>query len=137
MTDATHNEEHPEHESTGSLIARLARGLPELIRKEMHLLRAEISEKTNQAFTAVGLIVGGLVFALVALNVLAAALVAAIAAAGVAETWSAVIVGGGIGLLAFLLAMKGVRDLKASRLMPERTVRQAEQDAKLAKETLR
>jgi hypothetical protein len=125
------------HESTAALIGRLVESIPDLFRKEGLLFRAEMDEKVSQATTAVGIIVGGTVIALTALNVLAAALTAAIAEAGISPAWSAVIVGGVLALIALAMIGKGTRDLKASRLAPNRTARSLGRDAAVAKEATR
>lgn len=125
------------NKSAGSLLGDLARQIPELFRNELKLFRAEIGEKTNQAFGAVGMIVAAVVVGLVALNVLAAALVAAIANAGVSAGWAAVIVGGAFAIIALILVMKGVSDLKAANLAPSKTVRAVSRDAHTAKEKTR
>lgn len=130
---------HPDarHESTATLIGRLVESIPDLFRKEGLLLRAEMDEKASQATTAIGVIVGGAVIALTALNVLAAALTAAIAEAGIPPAWSAVIVGGVLALIALAMIGKGTRDLKASRLAPNRTARSLGRDAAVAREAMR
>lgn len=120
--------------SAASLLGDLARQIPDLFRKESQLLRTELSEKTNQAFAAVGMIVGGIVLALTALNVLSAALVAALAEAGIEPGWAALIVGGALALIALALVSKGRNDLKASSLAPERTMHSVRKDAEVAKQ---
>lgn len=122
--------------SAASLLGDLAHQIPELFRKELQLFRAEIGEKTNQAFAAIGMIVGGLVIALTALNVLAAALVAALEEAGLAAGWAALIVGVGLAIVAYLLARKGADDLKATNLAPNKTARAVSKDAQMAKEKI-
>ena len=52
-----------------------------LLRGEFDLFRAEMDQNVKHAFTAIGMIVAGIVVMLVALNVLASALVAAITGA--------------------------------------------------------
>lgn len=120
--------------SATSLLGDLAHQIPELFRKELKLFRAEIGEKTSQVFAAVGMLAGAIVIALVALNVLAAALVSAIAELGIEPGWAALIVGGGLAIIAFALTAKGVNDLKASNLAPDRTVDAVKSDARMAKE---
>ena len=119
--------------SAAALLGDLVSQVTELVRKEIMLLRAELSEKTSQAFTACGLIVAAVVLALTALNVLAAALVVALENLGIPGGWSAVIVGVILAAIAWILASKGISDLKASNLAPERTARQATRDAELVK----
>lgn len=123
-----------EKKSAPSLLGDLAQQIPDLFRKELQLLRAEVGEKANQAGRAVGMIIGAIVIALVALNVLAAALVAAIENAGLAPGWAALIVGVILAAIAFVLAGKGANDLQASNLKPQRTVDAVAKDAQMAKE---
>ena len=122
--------------STPALMGDLLGHLTELLRKEIQLLRAEMSDKTTQAVVAAGTILAAGVIALTALNVLAAALVAALAKAGIPGAWSAVIVGGGLALVALVLGNRGIHALKASSLAPERTARAAARDASMIKEKI-
>ena len=107
-----------------------------LVGKEIQLFRAEMSDKTTQAMVAAGSILAAAVVAIAALNVLAAALVVALTEAGVPAPWSAVIVGGGLAIVAFLMAKKGIDNLKAGRLAPERTTRAAARDVSMVKEKI-
>ena len=98
------------------------------------LARAEISENLSRAIVAVGLIAGAAIIALVALNVLAAALVAGLTELGLDAGWAALIVGAVLGLLAYLLILKGINDLKLSSLAPTRTARNLRRDAAAVKD---
>lgn len=122
--------------SAPQLMGDLVNRVTELFRKEMLLLRAELSEKSTEAATALGMIVGGAVIAIAALNVLAAALVVAIENLGVSAGLSALIVGVAFGALAFFLVSKGADELKVSRLAPERAARAASRDAEMLKEKI-
>ncbi|SOE08532.1 putative superfamily III holin-X [Hoeflea halophila] len=106
-----------------------------LIRGEVDLARAEISENLKAAATAVGLIVGGVVIALTSLNVLAAALVAALTDAGMASGWAALLVGVGFALIAFALTYKGLNDLKPASIAPTRAGRNLRRDVDAVKES--
>ena len=72
----------PEDRSTPALMGDLIESVTQLVRKEIQLFRAEMGEKATQAMVAAGSILAAGVIALTALNVLAAALVAALAKAG-------------------------------------------------------
>jgi hypothetical protein len=122
--------------SAPALVGDLIGNVSELFRKEIQLLRAELNEKSTQAMVAIGSIAAGLVVALTALNVLAAALVVALERAGIPATWSALIVGGGLAIIAFFLVRGGMAALKASSLAPDRTARALSRDAAMAKEQL-
>ena len=71
----------PQERSTPGLMADLLEQVTQLIRKEVQLFRAEMSDKATQAMVAAGSILAAAVIAITALNVLAAALVAALAKA--------------------------------------------------------
>jgi hypothetical protein len=122
--------------SAPNLVGDLFGNVSDLVRKEIQLLRAEMSEKATQAVTAVGMIVSGVVIVLVALIVLSMALVAALANAGLGAGWAALLVGVAYTILAFILIGKGVKDLKASNLAPERTADSLAKDASMVKETM-
>lgn len=126
-----------EQRSTATLLTDIVNQISELFRKELQLFRAELDEKTNQAFAAIGSIVAGLVLALVALNALAAALIAGIAALGISEGWSALIVGVVIAVVAYVLVSSGTKNLKAARLAPNRTAESLRKDAEVARESTR
>lgn len=105
-----------------------------LIREEVRLARAELTESATQAAIAVGLLVGAVVASLVSLNVLAAALVAGLTELGIAGGWAALIVGVSLAIAAYAMAQKGVSDLKASNLAPTRALDSVKRDAKAVKE---
>lgn len=120
---------------TTNLVSNIIGHVTTLVRKEMELARAELGENLNGAMTAVGVIVAGVVFILVGLNVIAAALVAALTAAGMHPFWSAVIVGG-VALIAALIMIKGgMSKLKASSLAPTRTTENVRRDVSAIRET--
>ena len=123
--------------SLGELIADLPRHLSALIRKEFDLLRAEMSEKAAQLrASAIALGVSAVV-ALVALNMLAGALVAALVAWGVPPGWAALIVGGVLLLIALVLLRSGLAGLRAGSLVPERSIDAARKSAAALKEDIR
>jgi hypothetical protein len=122
--------------SAPALVGDLVGHISELVRKEVQLLRAELNEKSTQVMTALGSIAAGLVVALTALNVLAAAIVVALERAGIPGSWSALIVGGVLAVVAFFLVRGGMAALKASNLAPDRTARALSRDAAMAKEQL-
>ena len=105
-----------------------------LVRNEVDLARAEINENVNNAGAAIGLIIGALVVALTALNVLSAALVAALTEAGIPGGWSALIVGVVFAIIAYVMLKKGKDNLKLSSLAPSRTAQNVKRDARAVKE---
>lgn len=121
--------------SAAHIVSEALNNISSLIRNEIALARAEVSQNVNRAAVALGLIVGAVVIALVALNVLAAALVAGLTEAGIDAGWSALIVGVAFGVIAFAMAAKGTNDLKLSSLAPTRTAENVKRDAQTLKET--
>ena len=126
----------PQERSTPTLMADLLDQVTQLLRKEVQLFRAEMSKKATQAMVAAGGILAAAVVAITALNVLAAALVAGLTNAGIPAPWSAVIVGAGLAIIAFLMAKKGIDNLKTGSLAPERTTRAAVRDVSMVKEKI-
>lgn len=122
------------NKSAGDLLSDALSNISSMVRNEVGLARAEVSENVSRAGVAIGLIAGAIVIALVALNVLAAALVAALTEAGLDAGWSALIVGVVLAVIAFVLIGKGVNDLKLSSLAPTRTVKNVKRDAEAVKE---
>jgi hypothetical protein len=124
----------PAKKSTTDMLGDALSHVSALVRKEVDLARAEVSENLNKAAVAIGLIVGAVIVALTALNVLSAALVAAITDAGLDAGWSALIVGAVFGIIAFVMVGKGINDLKLSSLAPSRTAKNVKRDAYAVKD---
>ncbi|MDO5757918.1 MAG: phage holin family protein [Rhodobacterales bacterium] len=124
----------PTRKTTSDMLSDALTHVSSLVRKEVDLARAEISENLNRAAVALGMIVGAVIVALTALNVLSAALVAALTEAGLEAGWSALIVGVVFAVIAFVMAGKGVNDLKLSSLAPSRTAQNVKRDANAVKD---
>ena len=149
MSDATDPRVSVTHDtrSVPQLLSDLARELTTLFRKEGQLIRAELSEKTSQLAVGLGEAAAGAICLLVSLNVLAAALVVAIARIGAEQAdpaiqdtgigvgWASLIVGVLLAAIGAFLLKKGASNM--SNLTPERTVNQVSQDANLVKEQVR
>jgi hypothetical protein len=121
---------------TSTLVGEALNQVTRLVRGEIDLFRAELDQNAKSAGAAVGLIAGGLVVMLVALNVLASALVVAITELGLAPGWAALIVGVGLALIAAIMAKSGTSKLKLTSLAPTRTARNVRRDGEAAKEAL-
>ena len=122
--------------TTSALLTQVLSHLSNLVRKEFDLARAEVQQNAKKAAGGVGLLVGAVVIALVALNVLAAALVAALTEMGLAAGWSALIVGGALALIAVLFAVIGAKALSATSLAPTRTVQNVKRDTIAVREAV-
>lgn len=125
-----------ESKSIPDLLSDLLRETTELFRTEGQLIRSEISDKIRQVMIGGGSVAAGAICLLVALNVLAAAVVAALSEIMDAG-WAALIVGVVIAIIGVALLMKGKRDLEPANLTPDRTANQLRQDGKLVKEQAR
>ena len=133
--------------SVPQLLSDLARELTTLFKKEGQLLRAELSEKASKVGVGVGEVAAGAICLLVALNVLAAALVVAIArigadqadpaiqSSGIGVGWASLIVGVLLAIIGAVLVRRGTSQM--SDLTPERSVNQVSQDAALVKDQVR
>jgi uncharacterized membrane protein YjjP (DUF1212 family) len=125
-----------EDRSLKGLVTDLGSNIAVLFRKEIQLARAETAEKVAQIGTAIASVAAGGILALAALLVLLQALVVAIAEAGVPPAVAALIVGAVVAIVAYVLVHKGLRDLSAGNLAPNRTVDSLKRDARVAKEQL-
>jgi hypothetical protein len=130
MTDQTHTGT----KSAAGLLSDAIAHMSSLVRKEVDLARAEVSENATRAGAALGFLAGGLVIALVALNVLAAALVAGLAEWGLEPGWASLIVGLVLAAIALAMALKAKNDLKLTSIAPTRTVKNVQRDAQALKE---
>ncbi len=127
----------PSRRSLPQLFTDVLEQFTTLLRAEIKLARAELSDKVSGAAIAIGLIVGGAVLLIPALVILLQAAVAGLNETGLAPYWSALIVGGAALLIGIILALIGVNRLKAERLVPSRTVEQLRRDAALARDEAR
>ena len=125
-----------EPKPTTSVIGDILSHLSNLVRKEVDLAKSEVRQNLGRAGTAIGLLVGAVVLILVALNVLAAAAVAAMAEAGMNGGLAALIVGVVLLVIAAIMAFKGKSDLSAKSLAPTRTAENLRRDATALKEQI-
>lgn len=124
----------PEVRSIGELLRDLASDSASLVQQEFALARAEAEAKLHQMImAAIELLVGALV-AFAALIILLDAGVYSLTEAGLQRWLAALIVGGVVAVIGFLLVRKGQKDLAATRLAPERTAANLRKDLDLVKE---
>ncbi|HLK80414.1 MAG TPA: phage holin family protein [Xanthobacteraceae bacterium] len=119
------------------LLTSVVTQLADLVRTEGQLARAEMSEKMTLAAAGLGLIVGGAILLVPALVVLLEAAVAALVESGLAPYWSALAIGGGCFIIGLILLLIGVRRLRASRPIPDKTIHQLQRDAAVARSQVR
>lgn len=101
-----------------------------LVRQEVALARKEMTRKVaglgrNAVFLAVGALVGlyGLFFILLALNNLLFAGLAKAGFSGPVSNWFApVLLGMGLGIVALIFALKGLKSMRQASAVPEKTM---------------
>lgn len=119
---------------TPSLLVKVMRQFSTLIQDELALARAEMSRNASKAMAGAAMIGVSAIIALVALNVLAAALVAWIAENGLSTGLASLIVGGALLVLAVVIGLIGKSRVSAKALSPTRTTRNVERDVETVKE---
>jgi uncharacterized membrane protein len=128
---------HDSTRSLASLFTDLISEVTQLFQTEIRLVRAEMNEKVSRVANSGALIGAGAVVMLPAVFILLLAIVRWLEVAGVPEQWGLLIVGGVIAALGAILLMKGINNLKASALVPRRTIEQVQADFSVAKEHVR
>jgi uncharacterized membrane protein YqjE len=124
----------PESRSVGELVRDLANDVTNLVRQELNLARTEAQDKLHQTIAAVVAMIAGALLAFAALIILLDALVYGLTEAGLERWLAALIVGGVVAIIGFILVRKGQKDLSATRLAPERTTANVRKDINLVKE---
>jgi L-lactate permease len=120
--------------SLGDLFGDLARETGDLVRKEVALARAEMTQKAGRAARDIGfLAVGGLVLYAGVLAIVAAIIIA-LASIGVPAWLSALLVGVVIAGVGAALIQNGLKALKREDLAPKQTIEQIKEDAEWVKE---
>ncbi|MGK9052964.1 phage holin family protein [Xaviernesmea oryzae] len=124
------------------LVTGLVSDISSLFRKEIHLAKAEASEKMSGALTGLEAFAAGLVFALGAIGVLLAALVRGLTAFLVtygftepsADAISSVVVGVVVALVAWGLISRGLAALRGENLKMDRTSASLRRDVQIVRE---
>jgi len=120
-------QEGKDDRSIGELITRLSRETVTLIRKEIQLAKAEMSQKASRVGKNVGFLVVGGVVAYTGLLALVAALILALGL--VIPYWlSAAIVGLVIVAIGSILVVKGLNTLRQEDPTPRETVETLQED---------
>ncbi len=118
--------------TTGELVSRLSHEVSELVRSEMRLAQAEVSEKAKRAGIGAGLFGGAGLLALYGVGVLIACAILALAL--VLDAWIAALIVGVVLLaaagIASLLGKKQVE--QAAPPVPTETVASIKQDVRAA-----
>jgi uncharacterized membrane protein YqjE len=119
--------------SASELVKQLSEQTSRLVKQEMELAKAELSEKGKQAGIGAGLLGGGGVFALYALGALTATMIAALSLA--METWLAALIVTVIwAAVAGVMALLGKsRVQKSTPPIPEQSVESVKEDVQWTK----
>ena len=128
---------HPRtEESMGELFKQLSNDLTLLMRQELALARAEMTEKGRRAGLGAGLLGGAGLFAFVALLALCTTVIALLATT--MKVWiAALIVTGVLVLIAAVFALVGKREInEATPPTPEQTTETLKEDAQWAQTRL-
>ena len=120
--------------SLGELFSALTQEATTLMRQEVALAKAEMSQKLLSLVKNVGFLVAGGAVAYTGLLALLAALVLGTAAAGLPLWASALLVGGVLLCLSGFLVMQGLKALKNADPVPQQTVETLKEDIEWAKQ---
>jgi uncharacterized membrane protein YqjE len=118
----------------GELVKELSEQTSTLVRKELELARAEVTQKGKAAGIGAGMFVGAALFGVLALGALTACLILVLAEA--MDGWlAALIVTAAYGAVAGVLALTGKRKVgEATPPVPEQTKESVRQDVEQTKE---
>ena len=108
--------------SLGELFSDLSQQTAELIRQEMRLAKAELSDKLSDVGRHVAMIAAAAVFGLASLMAVTAGIVLLLIEVGVVPWLAAVITSAVMGLAAFLLAQSGIAALRKKSIAPVETM---------------
>lgn len=133
----THQRAHPDvagdKDSLGALVHRLSEQIPELVRSEMRLAQAELSQKGRRAGVGMGMFSAAGLLAFFGAASLVTAAIAALAL--VLPVWaSALVVAGVLLLVAGIAALLGRRKVQeATPARPERAMEGVRRDVAVMK----
>jgi hypothetical protein len=105
-----------------------------LVRSELQLARAEISMKVGQTATAIGLLAGAAIFLIPTLVLLLISLAVWLVEIGIRPSVAHLLAGLVGFVVVAILGGIGINRLRASSLVPQRTLDQVQLDAAAARE---
>jgi len=126
----------PREESIGQLFKELSSDLSALVRQEIRLAQAEMTDKGKKAGLGIGMLSGAGIVLLLALQTLSACVIALLATA--MKVWiAALIVTGAYVAIAGILALIGKQRVsEATPPVPEQTTETLKEDVQWAKTQL-
>ena len=128
---------HVQDRSLGELFSDLSRETSDLVRHEVALAKAELSQKAARIGRDVGFISMGGALAYAGLLTLVAALVMGLAAAGLQWWVAALIVGVVVLIVGYVSTQMGLSALKREQVAPTETIDTLKENAQWAKGQIR
>ncbi len=116
---------------TAGLFADVLTGVSRLVQGELELARAEAAERLQRLRRSAVQSAIALVLGITSVNVLAGAAVALIATLGLSPTWAAVVVGGGLLLVALGFAQHAAQLLRDAGNLPQRSGASIKRDVEI------
>ena len=127
-----HGNAHLRERPTGDLVKQLAQETSTLVRQEIELAKAEVTQKGKKAGVGAGMFGAAGIVALLALGALTACFILALATA--VEPWlAALIVAAVYGAVAGILALTGKGKVKEATPPVSQTVETVKEDVEWAK----
>ena len=122
--------------SLGDLFSDLSRETTTLVRQEVQLAKAELSQSATEAARGIGMLVAGGAVAYAGLLFVLLAIVYGLIEAGWDAWLSALVVGAVVVAIGAILVLRARESLKPANLAPRRTVETLKEDAEWAKEQI-
>lgn len=120
--------------SLGELFSELTRETTTLVRQEVELAKAEMTQKASSVGKDIGYLVAGGAVAYAGFLALLAAVILGLGQLGVTWWLSALIVGAVVAAIGGFLVMSGMNNLKQEDMAPRATLDTLKEDAQWAKE---
>ena len=122
--------------SLGDLFSDLSRETTTLVRQEVQLAKAELTQSATEAARGIGILVAGGAVAYAGLLFLLLAIVFGLIEAGWDAWLSALVVGLVVVAIGAILVLRARESLKPANLAPQKTVETLKEDAAWAKEQI-
>jgi len=134
-SEAAMPELRQQERSIGELFGQLTQDMTLLVRQEVQLARTEMTEKLSRFTTnLISVGAGGFVAYLGGLALMAALILAIRDLANISLAWSALIVGGILAIVGYVMLQRGLKELKAVDLAPRRSVENIKDDVQSIKD---
>ncbi|MEP9380353.1 phage holin family protein [Aquabacter sp. CN5-332] len=108
-----------------------------LLSKEGRLARAEISGNIAKAANGLSFLVGGAVLLIPALVILMQTAIELMTRQGIDPVTGGALLGGLVLVIGLLFLLVGASRLRVEQVMPDKTIHQLQQDARVAQEQMR